>query len=173
MKRGIRLSRINLILRADWFLKGEAHLRKALGLAGDMGLKILLSSVGFESFDDSILRNLNKGITVETNLKVVRLMRRLKDEFHEQWGYSRAEGAIHGFIHPTPWDTEETAEDIQRVIDQYTLAPDILPDHSIPLIIHHASTLGDWIREVESREGIKFKRYVSVIGWWPEALIGA
>ena len=164
----IRLSQINLIMRADWFLRGEKHLRSALMLAQNLGVRILLSSVGFESFDDRILRNLNKGLNVETNLRAIQLMRQLKEEFPIVWGYARSEGAIHGFIHPTPWDTEASSANIQRVLSLHTLPPDILPEHSIPLIIHHASGLGDWIREVERREGVQFKRYGSIIGWWHE-----
>ncbi len=165
---GIRLSQINLIVRADWFLRGEKNLRRALVLARSLGVRILLSSVGFESFDDRILRNLNKGLNVETNLQAIHLMRQLKEEFPQVWGYARSEGAIHGFIHPTPWDTEESSANIQRVLSLHTLPPDILPEHSIPLIIHHASGLGDWIRKVERREGVQFKRYGSIIGWWHE-----
>ncbi len=57
------------------------------------------------------------------------------------------------------------------MIDHYALEEDILPHHSIPLIIHHASHLGYCIREIESGENLSFRRYVSTIGWWPEALI--
>ncbi len=167
-ERGVRLSQVNLTLRADWFLKGERWLREALGLAGSMGIRILLSSVGFESFDDRILRNLNKGLDVKTNLRTIQRMRRLKEAFPEEWGYSRRDGAIHGFIHPTPWDTEETWTNIQRRIDRYALAADIFPDNSIPLIIHHASGLGDWIREVEKKKGCRFGRLGSIIEWWQE-----
>lgn len=169
-KRRIPLSRINLIMRADWFLKGLEILRKILLQARNIGVRIVLTSVGFESFDDTILRNLNKGLTVETILKTVFLMRRLKDEFPDVWGYTRGDGANHGFIHPTPWDSEAISQNIQEVIDRYDLAPDILPNHSTPLIIHHASGLADWIREVEIKEGIQFRRYGSIIGWWPESL---
>lgn len=168
---GIRPSQINLTLRADWFVSGEKYLRDALRLARDMGIRILLASVGFESFDNRILGNLNKGLNLETNLRAIQIMRRIKKEFPRVWGYSRTDGAIHGLIHPTPWDTKETSENIQDVIDRNALAHDILPDHSIPLIIHHASGLGDWIREIEKRERVRFKRYVSVIGWWPEAMV--
>ncbi|HUT83654.1 MAG TPA: hypothetical protein VMX95_03310, partial [Thermodesulfobacteriota bacterium] len=164
--RGIRPSQINLTLRADWFLRGEESLCDALHLARDMGVRILLASVGFESFDDRVLGNLNKGLSVETNLRAINLMRQLKEQYPREWAYSRGEGAIHGFIHPTPWDIEETSTNIQTVINNYGLANDILPDHSTPLIIHHASALGDWIREVEQREGVQFKRYGSIIGWW-------
>jgi hypothetical protein len=165
-KRGIRLSQLNLTLRADWFLRGKDKLRDALRLAGAAGVRILLASVGFESFDDTILRNLNKGLDVETNLQAIGLMRRLKEEFPRQWAYSRAEGGQHGFIHPTPWDTDETASNIQRCIDRYALDEDILPHHSIPLIIHHASRLGDWIRKIETREACQFRRLGTIIEWW-------
>jgi hypothetical protein len=164
--RGLRLSQVNLIMRADWFFRGEHRLREALQMASSMGIRILLSSVGFESFDDRILRNLNKGLGVEDNLKAIRLMRQLKEEFPRNWAYSRDEGAIHGFIHPTPWDSEETSASIERIMIEWNLPSDILPAKSIPLIIHHASGLGDWAREVETREVVQFNRSGSIIGWW-------
>jgi hypothetical protein len=165
-KRNIGLSQINLIMRADYLLKGEARLRESLLMAQETGTRILISSMGFEAFDDSLLRNFNKGIDVETNLKAILLMRDLKNEFPDVWGYSKTEGAIHGFIHPTPWDTNDTFFNTQRNIGAYGLERDILPPHSTPLIIHHACALGDWIREVEEREGIQYKRHGSIIGWW-------
>ena len=166
MEKAMRLSRVNLTVRADWFVRGERRLRKALRLARSMGVRIVLASVGLESFDDTILRNLNKGLKVETNLRAIQLMRKLRNEFPNEWGYSRRDGASHGLIHPTPWDTEKTSANIQRITDRYALPVDILPDHSIPLIIHHASGLGDWIREIERIEGRRFGRHGSIIGWW-------
>ena len=165
-RRGDVLSQINLTLRADYLIAGVKHLREVLGVADELGIYILLSSIGFESFDDTILRNLNKGLTVEKNLRAIRLLRQLKEEFPHQMGYSSKEGAIHGFIHPTAWDTKEITARIQQTICIYGLPNDILPPHSTPLIIHHASGLGDWIREIEQREGLWFKRYGSIIGWW-------
>jgi len=165
-KRKIRISQINLIMRADWFLKGEKYLREALKLARGMRMRILLASVGFESFDDRILRNFNKGLNVATNLRAILLMRELKEAFPLEWGYARKEGAIHGLIHPTPWDTQKTLPNMQKTIDEHDLAVDILPEHSTPLIIHHASRLGDWIREIERREGVQFGRRGSIIEWW-------
>jgi hypothetical protein len=164
--RRIRLSQINLTLRADWLISGVRYLKEALRMAGKQGVYVLLSSIGFESFDDRILRNLNKGLNVETNLCAVRLVRRLKGDFPDQLGYASMEGANHGFIHPTAWDTKETAAEIQKNIAIYGLQNDILPPHSTPLIIHHASFLGHWIREIERRKGLRFKRYGSIIGWW-------
>jgi hypothetical protein len=165
-EKRIHLSRINLTLRADWFVLAERILKEALDLAGAMDVRILLGSMGFESFDDRILSNLHKGLDAETNLRAVKLMRDLKSEFPGQWAHSRQEGAIHGFIHPTPWDTAETEANNRRVISLYGLLDDILPERSVPLIIHHASALGDWAREIERRENIRFKREGSTIGWW-------
>ena len=164
--RGIGISQINLTLRADGLLSGQQHLKAALRIGGNQGIYVLLSSIGFESFDDRILRNLNKGLSVAENLQAIRLMRDLKDEFGDAFGYSSREGANHGFIHPTAWDTKEISAEIQKTIYLYGLQNDILPAHSTPLIIHHASGLGDWIREIERRERLWFKRYGTVIGWW-------
>jgi hypothetical protein len=164
--RGIKLSQINLTLRADWFIAGYPHLKEALRIADQLGIYVLLSSIGFESFDDTILRNLNKGLRVEKNIEAVRLIRQLKEEYPYRLGYSSREGAIHGFIHPTAWDTRETSAIIQKNIYLYGLQNDILPPHSTPLIIHHASGLGDWVREIERREALWFKRIGSIIGWW-------
>jgi hypothetical protein len=164
--REIGISQINLTLRADGLISGMENLRSALQMARKMGINLLLSSIGFESFDNRILRNLNKGLRVETNLQAIRLIRQLKEEFGGTFRYSTGEGANHGFIHPTAWDTEETVAEIQKTIYLYGLQNDILPPHSTPLIIHHASGLADWIREIERRERLRFKRYGTVIGWW-------
>ena len=168
--RDIELSQINLTLRADGLITGIEHLKSLLTVAARHGIFVLLGSVGFESFDDRILRNLNKGLSVADNLQAIRLMRNLKAEFGDTFGYSSREGANHGFIHPTAWDTEETASENQKTISLYGLQNDILPPHSTPLVIHHASALGDWIREIEQREGLRWPRYGSVIGWWDTPL---
>lgn len=166
--QGIMLSQINLTLRADWLIKGLKHLKQSLHKAGDMSVYMLLSSIGFESFDDTILRNLNKGLRAKKNLDAIRLIRQLKEEFPDELGYSPKEGAIHGFIHPTPWDTRETEANNKKNISLYGLQNDTLPPHSTPLIIHHASGLADWIRAIEHREKLRFIRYGSIIGWWEE-----
>jgi hypothetical protein len=166
----IELSQINLTLRADGLISGIQHLKSLLTRAAQRGIFVLLSSIGFESFDDRILRNLNKGQSVADNLQAIRLMRDLKVQFADTFGYSSREGANHGFIHPTAWDTEETAAENQKTISLYGLQNDILPPHSTPLVIHHASALGEWIREIEQREGLQWPRYGSVIGWWDKPL---
>lgn len=163
---GIRISQVNIVTRADWFLRAEARFRGALRQAKAMGVKVLLSAVGFESFSDRILRNLNKGYAAEINIRAVELMRRLKEEFPEEFLYRRDEGACHGFIHPTPWDCAETLAQANALIFSYGLFEDILPEQSVPLIIHHASALGEWIRHLEEKEGLKLERAGSIIQWW-------
>ena len=98
--------------------------------------------------------------------KNIRAIRNLKPKFPYHFGYLKEEGANHGFIHPTPWDTPEISREINRNIAMYQLAVDILPNHSTPLIIHHASGLADWIRQIEENENIRFERVGTTIGWW-------
>ena len=164
--RGIDISQINLVTRADWLVRGEDKLRDALALAQSMNVRFLMSGVGFEAFADSILRNLNKGYTVDTNIAAVKLMRKFKEESPDNFSYSPPDGAIHGFIYPTPWDTSDTKREMYRNISIYGLDRDILPSTSVPLIIHHACWLADWIRELEMKEGIKLNRDGSLIEWW-------
>ncbi|MCR4419597.1 MAG: hypothetical protein QHH27_04660 [Clostridia bacterium] len=164
--RGLKISQVDLVMRADWFVRQEHNAREALKRARERGILLRLASVGLESFDDRILRNLNKGTTRQTNLAAVDLMRRLKDEFPDNWAYASCEGSVHGLIHPTPWDTAESLAEMQRTFAAYGLPYDVLPAHSVPLIIHHACPLGDWARELEAREGIRLPRSGSVIGWW-------
>jgi hypothetical protein len=165
-QQGVEISQIELVSRADWLITGEEKLRVALKLAKDMKARVLMSAVGFESFANFILKNLNKGYTVDTNLSAIKLMRQLKEEFPDTWFYATGDGASHGFIHPTPWDSTKTNREMSSVILAYGLNWDILPKHSIPLIIHHASGLADWIRELETREGLTLKRRASIIEWW-------
>jgi hypothetical protein len=102
----------------------------------------------------------------------VETLRRLKDRFGGHFLYRREEGANHGFIRPTPWDESETLLEIDRNIFLHRLFEDILPEHSTPLIIHHGSYLGDWIRKIESVTDITFSREGTWIEWWNPFLDG-
>ena len=93
-------------------------------------------------------------------------MRQLKEEFSENWFYTTEDGASHGFIYPTPWDSIKTKGEINTIINVYGLNRDILPKASIPLIIHHACGLGNWVRKLEMRENFTLKRRLSIIEWW-------
>lgn len=162
----IKLSQINLVLRADDILKRSMIMEDILKEMKENKIKLLFSSIGFESFSKKILKNLNKGITVEENLEVVRILRELKQKFPDTFLYKRDEGAVHGFIHPTPWDDEDTQSEIYSIIGAYNLFYDILPYNSTPLIIHHGSSLGDWVREIEKLHNIHFSRNLNIIEWW-------
>ncbi len=144
----------------------ENALTEALLKAQKNKVTIMFSSIGFESFSEKILRNFNKGITVDEIVQCVHILRRMKERFGDTILYKRDEGAIHGFIHPTPWDDFETTPEMNQNIAIYGFFQDILPEHSIPLIIHHASYLGDWIRDIETRTDVRFTRDGTWIEWW-------
>jgi hypothetical protein len=165
-QRGIKIAQVNLVTRSDWLVMYEDRLRDALRLAQAMNVRVLASEVGFESFATPILQNFNKGYLPDTNLAAAALMRKLKAEFPENWLYATDDGASHGFIHPTPWDSADTEREMNTLISVHGLDRDLLPRSSAPLIIHHACGLGDWARELELREGVKLTRRASVIEWW-------
>jgi hypothetical protein len=165
-QQGLKVTQINLVTRADWLLAGKEQLITSLKTVQRMDVHLLLSALGFESFSDRILQNLNKGYNVQTNLDAVKFLRELKEDFPEHLLYTTAEGANHGFIHPTPWDSEDTIRELNTNILVYGLGRDVLPQASVPLIIHHACALGDWVRELEAREGLTLKRRGSIIEWW-------
>ncbi len=165
---GAELSQIDLVCRVDDINSHRDLLREALAAAEEKSVTIRFSSIGFESFNDKILRYLNKGQKVDDILRCVKNLRELKERFGNTLRYRSDEGANHGFIHPTPWDDSETISENNRNIAMYRLFDDILPPHSVPLIIHHASYLGDWIREIESRLEVAFKRDGTWIEWWSQ-----
>ncbi len=165
-KHGIKLWQINLVCRVDDINTHASELVDILSAAQRLDVKIMFASIGFESFSDRLLRYFCKGITVEDIVKCVETLRSLKNRFGSHFLYRRDEGANHGFIRPTPWDDSETLMEIDRNIFLHRFYEDILPEYSTPLIIHHASHLGDWIREIESRTGITFSREGTWIEWW-------
>jgi hypothetical protein len=161
-----KLSQVNLVCRADDINTHASTLEDLLNLARALDVKIMFASIGFEAFSDRLLDIFCKGITVADIVTCVETLRRLKERFGNRFLYRRDEGANHGFIHPTPWDDPETARETDTTLFLYRFFEDILPEHSTPLIIHHASYLGDWIRQVESKTGITFSRVGTWIEWW-------
>jgi hypothetical protein len=166
----IRLSQINLVCRVDDINAHASDLAEIMLLAQRQGAKVMFASIGFESFSDRLLHYFCKGITVADIVKCVETLRRLKDKFGSHFLYRRDEGANHGFIRPTPWDDSETLQEMDRNIFLQRLFEDILPDRSTPLIIHHGSYLGDWIRQIESTKGVTFSRDGTWIEWWNPSL---
>jgi hypothetical protein len=169
-RHDIKLSQINLVCRVDDINAHASELAEVLSLARRLDVKIMFASIGFESFCDRLLQYFCKGITLADIVKCVETLRHLKDRFGNHFLYRRDEGANHGFIRPTPWDDSEVLMDIDRDIFLYRFYEDILPEHSTPLIIHHASYLGDWIRQIESMTGITFSRDGTWIEWWNPSL---
>jgi hypothetical protein len=169
-RHGIKLSQINLVCRVDDINAHTSDLDGILSLAQRQDVKIMFASIGFESFSDRLLQYFCKGITVVDIVKCVESLRRLKDRFGNRFLYRRDEGANHGFIRPTPWDDSEAMLEMDRNIFLHRFFEDVLPEHSTPLIIHHASYLGDWIRQIESVAGITFSREGTCIEWWNPSL---
>ncbi len=163
---GLPLSQINLVCRVDDINAHAPELTESLEVALDRGIQIMFASIGFESFSDRLLHYFSKGITLEDIVTCVNTLRRLKTRFGSHLLYRRDEGANHGFIHPTPWDDAETTREMNTNIFLYRFSEDILPGHSTPLIIHHASHLGDWIRQIEAASAIRFSRAATWIEWW-------
>lgn len=164
--QGIKLSQINLVCRVDEINAYAQDLPEILLEAKAQQVKVMFAAIGFESFSDRLLQYFGKGITFSDIVRCVETLRRLKDRFGDDLLYRRDEGANHGFIRPTPWDDGETTREIDRNIFLYRFFEDILPEHSTPLIIHHASPLGDWIRKIESKTDITFGRDGTWIEWW-------
>ncbi len=162
----LKLSQINLVCRVDDINAHRSDLAEVLSFARSHDTKIMFSSIGFESFCDRLLQYFCKGITMEDIVKCVETLRHLKARYSSILLYRREEGANHGFIRPTPWDDGETLQEMDRNIFLYRFFEDIIPEHSTPLIIHHASYLGDWIRQIESETGITFSRDGTWIEWW-------
>jgi hypothetical protein len=171
-KHTIKLSQINLVCRVDDINAHVSDLAEILSLAGKQDVIIMFASIGFESFSDRLLQYFCKGITVADIVKCVETLRRLKDRFGSRFLYRRDERANHGFIRPTPWDDSETMQETDRNIFLYRFFEDILPEHSTPLIIHHASYLGDWIHQIESRTDVRFGRQGTWIEWWNPSFKG-
>jgi hypothetical protein len=172
-RHGIKLSQINLVCRVDDINGHAADLTGVLSLAQKQNVKIMFASIGFESFSDRLLEHFCKGITVADIVRCVETLRGLKERFGNHILYRRDEGANHGFIRPTPWDDPETMREMDSHIFLNRWHEDILPEHSTPLIIHHASYLGDWIRQIESTTGITFGREGTWIEWWNPSIAGS
>jgi hypothetical protein len=169
-REGIKLSQINLVCRVDDINTHVSDIEDVLRTAQGLDVRIMFASIGFESFSDRLLDYFCKGITVADIVVCVETLRRLKERFGRHLLYRRDEGANHGFIHPTPWDDPDTARETDTTLFLHRFFEDILPEHSTPLIIHHASYLGDWIRQIESRAGVTFSRDGTWIEWWNPSL---
>ncbi len=166
-EKQIKLDGVRILTRADWFIQSEKVIRKVLEEARAVDTKITLFCMGFESFDEKVLRGLTKGTTVEDNLKAIDLMRKLKQDFPDNWSYSPQDKYTkHGYIAPTPWHTTETLQEELELMKREGLFEDVYgrEAHNV-LEIHHATGLGNMIRSLEDEHGLRFNRNGLLIEW--------
>ncbi len=98
--RGVGGFTLLLQTRADWLLAGGRRFAAALDAAARAGIVITPFLIGIESFAQSELDRMNKGVTVEQNLAVLAALR--------GWAAHPAfdlAAASFGFILFTPWTT--------------------------------------------------------------------
>jgi hypothetical protein len=91
--------------RADGFLKHQATLEQALGVARETGHHLELYLSGFEAFHDETLARYNKGLTVAVLREALGAMRALAQRWPEEFSYARARG--HSLLLWNPWTTPE------------------------------------------------------------------
>lgn len=77
-----------------------------------LGFRVRLQQLGFESFVQSELDRLGKGITVEENIRAARLL----GEIHRRHGGAVEVFRGHGFILLTPWTKPEDVIENARVV---------------------------------------------------------
>ncbi len=162
----IKLSQINLVCRVDDINAHASDLAEILSLARRQDVKIMFASIGFESFCDRLLQYFCKGITVADIVKCVETLRRLKDRFGTTFSTGEMRGRITVLFAQRHGMMVKRCMEMDRNIFLHRFFEDILPEHSTPLIIHHASYLGDWIRKIESTTDITFGRDGTWIEWW-------
>ncbi len=86
--------------RADWLLAGERRFKAALDAAARAAITITPFLVGIESFAQAELDRFNKGVTVDTNRRLLAALRAW--EAHPAFDLA---GASFGFILFSPWTT--------------------------------------------------------------------
>jgi radical SAM superfamily enzyme YgiQ (UPF0313 family) len=103
---GIPVERLAIRTIATILLAKVDEFRRALAIAQEHGIQIVLQQIGFENFDQEHLDLFNKGITVAENRRAARLLSELKAEF----GDAIEPFSGHGLILFDPWTTLESLE---------------------------------------------------------------
>ena len=88
--------------RADWMLRSEKRLVRALEAAGRAGIVLAPFLVGIESFSQPELDRMNKGIAAETNERFLAAVRGWAAAFPSAFTLAHAS---FGFVLFTPWTT--------------------------------------------------------------------
>ncbi len=89
--------------RADWLLRAEHRMERALAAAERAGIRVTPFLIGIESFSQAELDRFNKGVTVETNERLLEALRTW-EATHAAFNLSEAS---FGFILFSPWTTLE------------------------------------------------------------------
>jgi len=97
----------------------------------ELGIRLVLSQVGFEAFDELGLQVFHKGLTGEQNRAAARLLGELSERHSDS--FTGTDG--HGFILLHPWSTPETlAENLVAArADAPWLLPAMTPDSRLEL----------------------------------------
>jgi hypothetical protein len=119
-EKGIPVDFVSIRTRPDTLLKQESRLRKALDTAQANDFHFSIEEIGFESFFEEELRLFNKGVSAETNLKALELLRKIKKTYREAVSVHVG----HGIILFHPWTTPESMTVTLEVMARY---PDVFP----------------------------------------------
>lgn len=132
------------------------RVRSTIMRAQEKGITLNMSCIGFESFTQNVLRNLNKDTSVEQNMKEIEIMLDLEDNFPN---FNITPGC-HGLIAPTPWHTsDDLAREFALLIEKDWMKR--IYGGAIfmrQLRITHTGDLSNWIRYVEENARVTYKR---------------
>lgn len=106
---------VHINTRTDYLVNLEGKVRKALSIGQKRNIKTILKCIGFESFSEKDLELYNKGLDPKTNIRAIKLLRDLKEEFGNNIVYRTED---HGFIMFNPYSTLESLEANLEAIDK-------------------------------------------------------
>lgn len=102
--------------RADLFVRRKEKYEKAMELARQGGYQCTPFLVGVENFHQETLEFYNKGVTVETNIEVLRYLREIARRFPDVFDPAHVSP---GFIMWHPWVTFESLRTNVDAIQEY------------------------------------------------------
>ena len=92
--------------RVDWLVQfADGPLTEACELAAASRSVLDLYLIGFENFANSALQRMNKGVTVEDNLRAIAVVEALGERFAQAFRWQDSKG--HGIILFGPWTTPD------------------------------------------------------------------
>lgn len=124
----------DLVVRTiPWLLlKHQAELEHAIQRCGELGIRLQLTQVGFEAFDEISLLLFHKGLSPEDNRRAARLLTDLSEAYSPQTFLGTGG---HGLIPLHPWtrpDDLRTNLEVCRA-DAPWLLPSLSPDRRVEI----------------------------------------